>query len=240
MVHEPEGACRGNWRARPVGPENLTLRLTRIKPARPPSKRHSAGARALTSCHRLFISPPRVAARIRRTPPGGPPGGALRRRRRARGLLGFDVPRCTVPMFLMLSVQLPLRLPQLVSALFDSPLLFGIHPQLPALSWLQPTICPLPLQNTHRLPRAAACRQHTGARRMANRRENLWPGLIACTGSRRDCGDTSGRSNRVRSRNRPMGRAIRSASPGLSPTATAIIDAAQSGRLSMARYPPSH
>ena len=76
MVHEPEGACRGNWRARPVGPENLTLRLTRIKPARPPSKRHSAGARALTSCHRLFISPPRVAARIRRTPPGGPPGGS--------------------------------------------------------------------------------------------------------------------------------------------------------------------
>jgi hypothetical protein len=80
-------------------------------------------------CERLFLSPPRVAARIRRAPPGGPQGEALHRR--ARGLLGFDLPRCTVPMFLMLSMQSPLRLPQRISALFDQPLLFGIHPDPP-------------------------------------------------------------------------------------------------------------
>ena len=44
MVHEPEGACRGNWRARPVGPETLTLRLTRIKPARPIRRGTAPGA----------------------------------------------------------------------------------------------------------------------------------------------------------------------------------------------------
>ena len=42
------------------------------------------------------------------------------------------------------------------------------------------------------------------------------------------------RTNRARRRKRPMGRAIRSASPGLSPTATAMIDTAPSGRLFMA------
>jgi hypothetical protein len=34
-------------------------------------------------------------------------------------------------MFLMLSMQSPLRLPQRISALFDQPLLFGIHPHPP-------------------------------------------------------------------------------------------------------------
>jgi hypothetical protein len=48
------------------------------------------------------------------------------------------------------------------------------------------------------------------------------------SGSRWDCGATSGRSNSTRRRNRPMGRAIRSARPGLSPTATAMTDMAQS------------
>jgi hypothetical protein len=57
------------------------------------------------------------------------------------------------------------------------------------------------------------------------------------TGSSRDCGATSGRSNSTRRRNRPMGRAIKIASPGLSPTAIAMIVTAQSGRLSMARCP---
>ena len=45
----------------------------------------------------------------------------------------------------------------------------------------------------------------------------------------------SGRSRRRR--NRPIGQAIRSASPELRPTATARIDAAQSGRLSMVSSP---
>ena len=82
-------------------------------------------------CRLLFLALSRVAARIRRAPPGGPRGRALHRR--ARGLLCFDLPRCTVPMFLMPSVQLPLRLPQRISALFDPPLLFRIHsrPHIP-------------------------------------------------------------------------------------------------------------
>jgi hypothetical protein len=47
------------------------------------------------------------------------------------------------------------------------------------------------------------------------------------SGSHRTRGAASGRSDSPRRRNRPMGRAIRSASQGLSPTATAMTDTAQ-------------
>ena len=57
-------------------------------------------------------------------------------------------------------------------------------------------------------------------------------------GSRSDRGATSGVFNSTRRRKQPMGRAISSVSPGLSPTAIAMIDTAQAGRLSMARSPP--
>jgi hypothetical protein len=52
------------------------------------------------------------------------------------------------------------------------------------------------------------------------------------TGSSRDCGATSGRSNSTRRRNRPMRQAIKIASPGLSPTAIAMIVTAR-----LADYP---
>jgi hypothetical protein len=109
----------------------------------------------------LFLALSRVAAKIHRAPPGGPRGRALHRK--ARGLLCFDLPRCTVPMFLMPSVQLPLRLPKRISALFDPPLLFQIHPRPHTLRSIavQPNLCLLPLQNTPRPPRAAARREHT-------------------------------------------------------------------------------
>ena len=112
-------------------------------------------------CRLLFLALSRVAAKIPRASPGGPRGRALHRR--ARGLLCFDLPRCTVPMFLMPFVQLPLRHPKRISALFDPPLLFRIHPgpaHSPSIAE-RPNLCLLPLQNTRRPPRAAASRQHT-------------------------------------------------------------------------------
>jgi hypothetical protein len=62
----------------------------------------------------------------------------------AGSLLGFDLTRCAMPMFLVPPVGLALRLPKRVGALLDSPLLFGIHPRLPKLYSLQPNLCRCP------------------------------------------------------------------------------------------------
>jgi hypothetical protein len=63
------------------------------------------------------------------------------------------------------------------------------------------------------------------------------PAGSPCAGARPGLSATSGRGHKARWSSRAIERAERSASPGLSPTAIAMIDAAQSGRLSMARCP---
>jgi hypothetical protein len=58
--------------------------------------------------------------------------------------------------------------------------------------------------------------------------------------SRPGFGASSGRGHNARWSSRAIRRADRTASAGLTPTTTAIIETAQSGRLSIARCPPSY
>jgi hypothetical protein len=60
------------------------------------------------------------------------------------------------------------------------------------------------------------------------------PSGSPCDGSGPDRGATSGRGHGTRWISRAIDRAESTASPGMSPIAIAMIDAAQSGRLSMA------
>jgi hypothetical protein len=81
------------------------------------------------------------------------------------------------------------------------------------------------------------CDPSTGTLRWKERPGNPSFNAPSRTGSRPGLGATSGRGHNARRSSPAIERAERSASPGLSPTATAMIDTAQCGRMSMARRP---
>jgi hypothetical protein len=81
------------------------------------------------------------------------------------------------------------------------------------------------------------CDPEAGTLRWKERPGNPSFNAPSRAGSRPGLQGISGRGHNARWSSRAIGRAERSANPGLSPTATAVIVTAQCGRMSMARRP---